>query len=137
MATLREELRDLLNKHVAAAVDEAIGAYRRHINAGLGEGNGRRRGRPPAAEGGTTGKARRRRTTAAKVVRHCPVPGCTKPTKGPRFRFFCEEHRELPRAEQDRYLAEQKKGGDGAPAKGEASGAPARKARRRGRAKKK
>lgn len=35
-----------------------------------------------------------------RAIRPCRVPGCGKPSKGPRFDFFCDEHRELPAAEK-------------------------------------
>jgi hypothetical protein len=35
----------------------------------------------------------------------CRYPGCKNRSKGPRFRFFCEEHRKLPKKEQDVALA--------------------------------
>jgi hypothetical protein len=36
----------------------------------------------------------------ARAIRPCRVPGCGKPSKGPRFDFFCAEHRDLPAAEK-------------------------------------
>ena len=44
----------------------------------------------------TRGAAPRR----ARTIRPCRVPGCGKPSKGPRFDFFCAEHRELPAADK-------------------------------------
>ena len=35
----------------------------------------------------------------------CRYPGCKNQSKGPRFRFFCDEHRKLPKKEQDAALA--------------------------------
>jgi hypothetical protein len=35
-----------------------------------------------------------------RAIRPCRVPGCGKPSKGPRFDFFCAEHRELPAADK-------------------------------------
>jgi hypothetical protein len=34
----------------------------------------------------------------------CRYPGCKNRSKGPRFRFFCDEHRKLPKKEQDAAL---------------------------------
>src|SRR5712691_346808 len=34
----------------------------------------------------------------------CRYPGCRNRSKGPRFRFLCEEHLKLPRKEQDAAL---------------------------------
>ena len=54
--------------------------------------------------------------TARSVIRRakrsnfkpCKVPGCGKPSKGPRFRFLCEDHRDLPKAKLELLL----KGGE-------------------------
>jgi hypothetical protein len=41
----------------------------------------------------------------------CAVPGCGKPHSGPRYRFFCREHKQsLGKREQDRILAERSAG---------------------------
>jgi hypothetical protein len=39
---------------------------------------------------------------------HCRYPGCKNRSKGPRFRFMCEEHRKLPKAKQLAALAKWK-----------------------------
>jgi len=48
-------------------------------------------GRPP----GPFSKLRGR-----KLDMRCRYPGCKNKSKGPRFRFMCEQHRKLPMAEQ-------------------------------------
>ncbi len=35
-----------------------------------------------------------------KLDMRCRYPGCKNKSKGPRFRFMCEEHRKLPVAQQ-------------------------------------
>jgi len=35
----------------------------------------------------------------------CRYPGCKNRSKGPRFRFLCEEHLRLPKKKQDEVLA--------------------------------
>ena len=35
---------------------------------------------------------------------HCRYPGCKNRSKGPRFRFLCEEHLKLPKKKQDEAL---------------------------------
>lgn len=37
-----------------------------------------------------------------RAILPCPYPGCGRPGKGPRFGWFCEEHRSLPKTERDR-----------------------------------
>jgi hypothetical protein len=48
-----------------------------------------------------------RRGARAGVNRdmRCRNPGCKNKSKGPRFRFFCEEHLKLPKKKQDEVLA--------------------------------
>jgi hypothetical protein len=41
-----------------------------------------------------------RRRAAGHQIRSCRVPGCARPSKGPRYDFFCEVHRDLPAAEK-------------------------------------
>jgi len=40
-----------------------------------------------------------------KLDMRCRYPGCKNKSKGPRFKFFCEEHRNLPKKEQDAALS--------------------------------
>ena len=35
----------------------------------------------------------------------CRYPGCKNRSKGPRFRYLCEEHLKLPKKKQDEVLA--------------------------------
>ncbi len=35
-----------------------------------------------------------------KLDMRCRYPGCKNKSKGPRFRFLCEEHLKLPKAQQ-------------------------------------
>ncbi len=75
---------------VAAAVVGVVEArVKREVETAVGRAfaSARLRGAAPAR-----GRARK--------IRPCRVPGCAKPSKGPRFDFFCEEHRELPAAEK-------------------------------------
>jgi len=47
------------------------------------------------------GKGTGRRSSALrgrKLDMHCRYPGCKNRSKGPRFRFLCEEHLKLPKA---------------------------------------
>jgi len=40
-----------------------------------------------------------------KLDMRCRYPGCKNKSKGPRFRFFCEEHRKAPKKAQNAALA--------------------------------
>ena len=39
-----------------------------------------------------------------KLDMRCRYPGCKNRSKGPRFKFLCDEHRKLPKKEQDSAL---------------------------------
>jgi hypothetical protein len=75
---------DALVQHLAEAIAQ-------HLGAGRGPGR-------PKGSGGPSSKPRR------KVDMRCRYPGCKNRSKGPRFRFFCEEHRKLSKKVQDAAL---------------------------------
>lgn len=96
---------------VAAAVVDFVEARVKHeVESAVGRAfaGARKRG----------GAAPRR----ARAIRPCRVPGCGKPSKGPRFDFFCAEHRDLPAAEKAAIKAGKRANGSKPEAK------PARKA---------
>jgi hypothetical protein len=37
------------------------------------------------------------------LTRPCPVTGCSRPGRGPRFSFLCEVHRDMPQGEREKY----------------------------------
>ena len=49
--------------------------------------------------------ARRGAKPGIKRDMSCRYPGCKNKSKGPRFRFLCEEHLKLPKKKQDEVLA--------------------------------
>jgi hypothetical protein len=52
-------------------------------------------GRPPASPSKLKGR---------KLDMRCRYPGCKNKSKGPRFRFLCEQHLKLPKAQQNAAL---------------------------------
>lgn len=40
---------------------------------------------------------------SAALTRPCPVPGCSRPGRGPRFSFLCDVHREMPASDREKY----------------------------------
>ena len=49
--------------------------------------------------GGTKGNGRRSSgLKGRKLDMHCRYPGCKNRSKGPRFRYLCEDHLKLPKA---------------------------------------
>ena len=62
----------------------------------------------PAAFGTSYGRrsaasSSRGAKVSAALTRPCPVPGCTRPGRGPRFSFLCDVHREMPASEREKY----------------------------------
>jgi hypothetical protein len=55
---------------------------------------------PKAARNGAATKG-----SAIKRDMRCRYPGCSTRSKGPRFRFLCEDHLKLPKKKQDEVLA--------------------------------
>ena len=55
---------------------------------------------PKASRNGTA-----RRAGGSKRDMGCRYPACKNRSKGPRFRFLCEEHLKLPKRKQDEVLA--------------------------------
>jgi hypothetical protein len=53
--------------------------------------------------------ARRGARPRIKRDMSCRYPGCKNRSKGPRFRFLCEEHLKLPKKKQDEVLAKSAK----------------------------
>jgi len=48
-----------------------------------------------AASAGRRGMAKRKRLVK------CIAPGCTNPSKGPRFHYLCDKHRDAPKKEYE------------------------------------
>ena len=64
-------------EHLVAAIEEALRQnIASDLHAYLGEGGGR-----------ALGLTRRRQ------IKQCIAPGCTNPSKGPRFHYLCEGHK--------------------------------------------
>ena len=58
---------------------------------------------PATPRNGTVG--RRGARAGIKRDMRCRYPGCKNRSKGPRFRFLCEEHLKLPKKKQEAALA--------------------------------
>jgi hypothetical protein len=92
------EIIDRTTAEIAAAVRRSIAEEVSDLVAAAG--------RRPAAVDKKKGRAAR--PAAGRRMLPCPFPGCASPTTGPRFSWFCAEHRQLPREERDRIVAEQR-----------------------------
>jgi len=64
------------------------------------------------AVGARSGSAgdRRAAKVSASLTRPCPVPGCNRPGRGPRFSFLCEVHRDMPVGDRDKYRIRPRRG---------------------------
>jgi hypothetical protein len=92
----------------------------------------------PKAAGKRRGGAGQKRN----IPKKCIFPGCANPSKGPRWSFLCDKHKEAPKGERKKLLAQwksQQGGGAAAPAPAKKATAPAAKkatGAKRGRKKK-
>jgi hypothetical protein len=59
---------------------------------------------PRRGPGRPKGSGRRGPAPGLKRDMRCRYPGCKNKSKGPRFRFLCEEHLKLPKSEQNAAL---------------------------------
>ena len=51
----------------------------------------------------TVAQSSRGAKVSAALTRPCPVPGCTRAGRGPRFSFLCDVHRDMPQSEREKY----------------------------------
>jgi hypothetical protein len=58
-----------------------------------------------ASRPGRNGASAANKLRGRKLDMRCRYPGCKNKSKGPRFRFFCEEHRKLSKKAQAKALA--------------------------------
>ena len=92
-----QQLGEAIGESMVSAVREQIPRLREELGA-TALGSGRRSS--PAA---------RSAKVSASLTRPCPVPGCTKPGRGPRFSFLCEVHRDMPASEREKYRVRPKR----------------------------
>lgn len=86
-------LADVISKLVdelVAAVDQEV---RRSIADEVLTGNG-----VPARAGV---RGRRGAAPGRRRVVNCIAPGCTNPSKGPRFHYLCEKHKDAPKKDYE------------------------------------
>src|SRR5467141_661903 len=74
-----DQIADLIAERALEKINERV---QNGMRNGLTKGNGRR---SSALKG-------------RKLDMHCRYPGCKNRSKGPRFRYLCEEHLKLPKA---------------------------------------
>src|SRR5437762_14232430 len=74
-----DQIADLIAERALEKINERVQSGMRN---GAPDGNGRRSSK----------------TRGRKLDMHCRYPGCKNRSKGPRFRFLCEQHLKLPKA---------------------------------------
>ncbi len=78
---------DRMVDEIADAIAErALEKINQRIHEGMRDGSTKGNGRHSSA------------LRSRKLDMHCRYPGCKNRSKGPRFRYLCEEHLKLPKA---------------------------------------
>ena len=105
-ATGMEDISNLfreIGQQIGAAIGEsmvqAVRAQLPRLREEIGQASG---GSAPVVRRVAAASSRGAKVSAA-LTRPCPVPGCTRPGRGPRFSFLCDIHRELPASEREKY----------------------------------
>jgi hypothetical protein len=107
-----EDIRDLfrdIGQEIGVAIGESMVEAVRSQLPRLREEIGQSAAGGPAVRRVTASSTRGAKVSAA-LTRPCPVPGCTRPGRGPRFSFLCDIHRELPASEREKYRIRPRRG---------------------------
>lgn len=93
----RPRIQSRVNDIVTRYVDQMVLALSAEIRRSVADEI-----RQHFAKGGTAARGaapalRRRR----KRIRPCIAPGCTNPSKGPRFHYLCDKHRGAPKKDYE------------------------------------
>lgn len=87
--TMGHELGEAIGESMVEAVRAQLPRLREELGTAVGASR-----RTPASRGAKVSLA---------LTRPCPVPGCPRPGRGPRFSFLCEVHRDMPPGEREKY----------------------------------
>src|SRR5947208_92461 len=89
----------LAERFAQVVADRLVPLMARAATPLMAQAAGPRRGpgRPPGRRGPSKLKGRR-------LDMRCRYPGCKNKSKGPRFRFLCDQHLKLPKAKQNAAL---------------------------------
>jgi hypothetical protein len=101
-SNIEARISDLVSRNVTNLVAEISVEIRRNIADELRSyltGNGAGRG----------GRAIAARLGRPKRIRPCIAPGCRNPSKGPRFHYLCEDHRNASKKDYEAWRAKQQK----------------------------
>src|SRR4051794_22425818 len=82
-----QQIGNAIGESMVDAVREQLPRLREELGASAASA--------PVVRRMSAGASRGAKVSAA-LTRPCPVPGCSRPGRGPRFSFLCDIHRELP-----------------------------------------
>lgn len=89
-----------LSEIVTRYVSDLVAALNQHLRRNMADevrdfiaANG--------AGGAVVAGRTRRAGTGRKRVVQCIAPGCTNPSKGPRFHYLCEKHKDAPKKDYE------------------------------------
>ena len=104
MDGVRELLRALgreMGEALGSALVEAVQAQLPRLREELGTARPATPTRRASSERGAK--------VSASLTRPCPVTGCDRPGRGPRYSFLCDVHRDLPAGEREQYRVRPKR----------------------------
>ena len=107
-----EDIRDLfreIGQQIGTAIGESMVQAVRSQLPRLREEIGQPSGAAPVVRRVTAASSRGAKVSAA-LTRPCPVPGCSRPGRGPRFSFLCDIHRDMPQSEREKYRIRPRRG---------------------------
>lgn len=84
-----EQIGEAIGDSMIDAVRDSLPKLRQEISQGMPS-------RRSSAE-------RRGAKVSLSLTRPCPVDGCDRPGRGPRYSFLCEVHREMPPEEREKF----------------------------------
>ena len=93
LARHEQRLAQIITRHV----DGLVSAVRQEVRKSVAD---EVRGFLTGA-GGTLAAGRGRRAGVRRRVVGCIAPGCPNPSKGPRFHYLCEKHKDAPKREYE------------------------------------
>jgi hypothetical protein len=96
---LFREMGQQLGAAIGDAMIDAVRAQLPRLREELGQPAGARRTSPAA----------RAAKVSMALTKPCPVAGCNRPGRGPRFSFLCEVHRDMPASEREKYRVRPKR----------------------------
>lgn len=101
LISLQQDIAKLVGMYGSSAIHKLVDL----AAGGVGVGNGKKRGRPAKATMAAKPAKAKGKPSPNAGIKPCRVPGCGKPSKGPRFGFLCETHREMNKADIAKLLA--------------------------------